>query len=139
MGFFLEFDAPSDTVRVVFDAIVTTEDIGGNVHAALRTFVSEHPQCQGIADFSHVKQFDVPSHVIRDRARLPPAMPSGKLFVMVAPQDHIFGLSRMFASFADQSRPHIRVVRTMDEAYRLLEIRDPNFQPLQNGATGVSA
>jgi hypothetical protein len=138
MGFFLEFDAPSETVRVVFNETVSTADLAGSVYAALRAFVASHPHCQAIADFSGVKQFNVPSDLIRDRAAMPAAMPHGKLFVMVAPQDHIFGLSRMFASFADQTRPHIRVVRTMDEAYRLLEICEPHFQRIENGAAGVS-
>jgi hypothetical protein len=138
MGFFLSFDANNNTVKLTFDKVVTIADIAGDAYSALRSFVASQPSCKGIADFSHVSQVAASSDLIRGRARIPPAMPDGQLFVMVAPLDHIFGLSRMFATFADQTRPHIRVVRTMDEAYRLLEIREPNFQPIQSGATGAS-
>jgi hypothetical protein len=127
MGFFLEFDADNNTVKLTFEAIVTTTDIGGGAYSALRNFVSPRPPCKGIADFSHVKTVEVPSHTIRDRAKLPPAMPGGQLFVIVAPQDHVFGLSRMFTMLAEQTRPHIRVVRTVDDAYRMLGITAPKF------------
>jgi hypothetical protein len=132
MGFFLEFDEANNTVRLTFESTVTTEDIAGGAYSALRDFVQSRSACRGIADFSQVTSVDVPSRTIQSRAQLPPAMPSGKLFVIVAPEDHIFGLSRMFSLHAERTRPHIHVVRTMDQAYRLLGIESPNFSRIDS-------
>ena len=127
MGFFLEFDAENNTVRLSFEGIVTTADVGGGAYSALRAFVSSRPPCRGIADFSQVTTVEAPIHTIKERARLPPAMFGELMFVMVAPQDHVYGLSRMFSLLAEQTRPHLHVVRTMDEAYGLLGISSPRF------------
>jgi hypothetical protein len=133
MSFFLEFDAANNTVRLTFGATVTTEDIGGGAYSALRAFVKSRPPCKGIADFSGVKELKVPSHTIRERARFPRAMHGGQMFVIVAPQDHVFGLSRMFSLLADQTRPGLHVVRSLDEAYQLLGIQTPAFTRVSPG------
>jgi hypothetical protein len=127
MGFFLEFGDGNNTVKLSFETTITTADIGGGAYAALREFVAARPACKGIADFSHVTTVDVASQTIRERAKLPPAMPGAQLFVIVAPRDHVYGLSRMFAMMAEQTRPHVHVVRTMEDAYRMLEITKPQF------------
>jgi hypothetical protein len=132
MGFFLEFDATNNTVKLTFEATVTTADIGGGAYSALRDFVATRPPCKGIADFSHVTVVEVADHIIRDRAKLPPAMSGGQLFVIVAPRDHVYGLSRMFATLAEQTRPHVQVVRTMDDAYRMLGIASPQFSRVES-------
>jgi hypothetical protein len=132
MGFFLEFDEVNNTVRLTFQNTLTTEDINGGAYSALRAFVESRPDCKGIADFSQVTSVDVASRIIQSRARLPPAMPNGKMFVIVAPDDHLFGLSRMFSLHAESTRPHIHVVRSMDQAYRLLGIESPNFGRIEN-------
>ncbi len=52
------------------------------------------------------------------------------MFVIVAPGDLVYGLSRMFAVLGEETRPNLRVVRTMQEAYSLLEIVSPQFSPI---------
>ncbi len=128
MGFFLEFDAANNTVKLTFEATVTTMDIGGGAYSALRDFVASGFSCRGIADFSQVTTVEAPGSMIRNRAKLPPAMPGGELFIIVAPRDHVYGLSRMFAMMAEHTRPHVHVVRTLDEAYRMLGITTPQFR-----------
>ena len=127
MGFFLEFDDANNTVKLTFETAITIADIGGGAYSALRDFVASRPPCKGIADFSQVTTVEVPGHTTRDRAKLPPAMHGEQMFVIVAPQDHVYGLSRMFAMMAEQTRPHVHVVRTLDDAYRMLGIRAPRF------------
>jgi hypothetical protein len=55
----------------------------------------------------------------------------GEKFIIVAPQDHVFGLSRMFSMLAEETRPHVTVVRTMEEAYCLLDIEEPQFHRIK--------
>jgi hypothetical protein len=127
MGFFLEFDAPNNTVRLTYEATVTQEDIGGKVYAALTAFVTDRPPCKGIIDLTHVTSFEASNDIVKERTRLPSAVPGGLMRVFVAPKDHLYGLSRMFSLMASETRPNLHVVRTMDEAYALLEIQVPQF------------
>ena len=50
--------------------------------------------------------------------------------VIVVPIDFIFGLARMFQMLGEKTRPDLHVVRTLDEAYRLLQIESPEFRPV---------
>ncbi|MGA7629472.1 MAG: hypothetical protein WCB11_01815 [Terriglobales bacterium] len=43
------------------------------------------------------------------------------------PQIFIYGLARMFQILGEKSRPELQVVRTMEEAYQLLGVEDPEF------------
>ena len=61
---------------------------------------------------------------------LPPAYGLGQTVVFVAPRDVVYGLSRMFVSVGEKSRPKAYVVHTMEEAYRLLEVESPQFSPI---------
>jgi hypothetical protein len=50
--------------------------------------------------------------------------------VVVAPQDFLFGMMRMLQILSEEARPELHVVRTLDEAYRLLRIESPEFSPI---------
>ena len=50
--------------------------------------------------------------------------------VAVAPQDLLFGMIRMLQIRSEKTRPELHVVRTMDEAYRLLLVESPEFSPV---------
>jgi hypothetical protein len=55
---------------------------------------------------------------------------TGYMRVAVASQDFLFGMMRMLQILSEQSRPELHVVRTMDEAYRLLQVESPEFNPV---------
>lgn len=48
------------------------------------------------------------------------------------PRDFIYGLARMFQILTEETQPELRVVRTMEEAYRLLEVSSPEFEPVHD-------
>ena len=50
--------------------------------------------------------------------------------VFVAPKDLIYGMARMFQILGEATRPDLPVVRTMDEAYSLLQVESPEFSPV---------
>jgi hypothetical protein len=50
---------------------------------------------------------------------------------MVVPQDYRFGMMRMFQILSELTRPDFQVVRTLDEAYRLLRVESPEFGPIE--------
>jgi len=39
-------------------------------------------------------------------------------------------MMRMLQILSEESRPELHVVRTMDEAYRLLLVKSPEFSPV---------
>jgi hypothetical protein len=50
--------------------------------------------------------------------------------IIVAPQTDAFGLTRMFQTLGERARPNLQVVRTLDDALRVLGIQSPHFEPL---------
>ncbi|MGB8011364.1 MAG: hypothetical protein WCF68_07110 [Terriglobales bacterium] len=129
---------PSLTIVVDFDAknnILRGTLAGSMTGAALLDFytaagkyIASHQPCRGILDFSQVTDFEVSSDAIRQVAAAAPVFPSGNMRIMVIPQTFIFGLARMFQILTEKTRPELQVVRTMEEAYRLLQVESPEFQ-----------
>ena len=49
------------------------------------------------------------------------------VLLFIASTDLEFGLARIFVILTEELRPNRHVVRTMEEAYKLLGITDPQF------------
>jgi len=86
-----------------------------------------------IMDFSKVASFNVSSQTVRDLARRPPVMPGSQPRFLVAPFIQIYGLARMFQQYGSEERPQLHVVRSLDEAYALLGVPEPQFEPVGEG------
>jgi len=129
VGFTLEFDGKNGVVRLTLDGILTDE-ILSNSYAALAKFVSSHGPCRAISDATKVTKFYVSSAAVRELARSAPAVPVGYMRVFVAPRDELYGMARMFQILGDKTRPDLHVVRTLEDAYRLLKIEAPEFVPV---------
>jgi hypothetical protein len=84
----------------------------------------------GIWDFSDVTEFEISNAAIRQAAVTRPIIASGYMRVIVASHDFMFGMMRMLQLLSEESRPELRVVRTMDEAYRWLLVDAPDFSPV---------
>jgi len=98
----------------------------------LREVISELAPEKSLADFSPVTSLHVPSGTVSSLAHLRPAYPAHVPKVIVAPQDHLFGLARMFQIVGAEARPNLHVVRTMAEACKLLGIEEePQFERLK--------
>jgi hypothetical protein len=70
--------------------------------------------------------------VIRRLAAAPPTLrSSAEVWILVIQKDVIYGLARMFQILTETNGNscELQVVRTMDEAYRLLEVKSPEFRP----------
>lgn len=82
-----------------------------------------------IADFSPVMSADISSDAVRQLAAAPP-LPTAAVRILVSPKDSVYGMARMFQILGEQTRPNFHIVRTMDEAYSLLQVKAPEFSPL---------
>ncbi len=131
MALLVEFDAKNNILRGTLDGRMTGA-ILLDFYTRAAKYMASRPPCRGILDFSKVTHFEVSSAAIRQVAAAPPAFPAGYLRVLVIPRDVIYGLARMFQILTEETRPELRVVRTMDEAYRLLEVTSPEFRPVND-------
>ena len=128
MGFVVEFDAENNVLRGTLDGRVT-DAILFDCYTVAAGYAASHPQCRGIWNFSDVTEFEASSHAMRQVEERPPIIQAGYMRVIVASQDVPFGMMRMLQILSDKSRPELHVVRTLDEAYRLLLVESPKFSP----------
>jgi hypothetical protein len=129
MGCSFEFDAVNNILRYSWEGRLTDEVLLQG-DAAGRRLLASRPPCRGILDFSGITTVEASSATINRIASLPPAYGFGQAVILVAPKDVIYGLSRMFVMLGEESRPKAYVVRTMEEAYRLLGVDSPQFSPV---------
>jgi len=129
VGYSFEFDPVNNILRYCWEGNLTDEMlIEGD--AAGRRLLAAIPPGRGILDFSGVTKLDASSQAIKGIASKPPAYGVVQSVVLVAPGDVAYGLSRMFATLGERTRPGMYVVRTVEEAYRLLKIESPQFRPI---------
>jgi len=129
VGFILEFDAKNAVLRATVDGVVTDEGLV-DCNATVARYYASHPPCRGIVDFSKVTKFEVSSETIRRLASGTPAIPTENVRVLVTPTDVVYGMARMFQVLGEKTRPDLHVVRTLEEAYKLLQLKSPEFGPV---------
>jgi len=125
----LSFD-PGRRVLLVRLGTELTRPALEDMQAAVGRFVAAHGPCPGIIDLSAVDKIDVSSEFIAALARRG-AVLAGHKRVLVAPQDEIFGLSRMFGLHQAATGDEPTIVRTLQRAYDVLGIDTPDWQPVK--------
>ena len=128
MNIVVDFDPKNNILRATLEGAMTGA-ILLELYARATKYLESHPPCRGILDFSQVTDFEVSSNAIKQVAASPPVIPAGYMRVLVIPQIFIYGLARMFQILGERNRPELQVVRTMEEAYALLGVIDPDFLP----------
>jgi hypothetical protein len=124
-----KFDATHRVLLLRVEGQFTEEVVRSN-QASIRKYSTATGARAAIFDLSGVSEFVLSKKFIHSLAREEPSMPASHPLVIVAPSTHGFGLSRMFQSLGDQTRPLLQVVRTMDEALSVFGIPSPHFEPL---------
>lgn len=132
MEFKFEFDEQNRILLSRFEGRLTDESAAEFYQAAWKHAAANDAHA-GIVDFSSTTEFAISSEVIRQLARSKTPLPNAiqRPRVIVAPQTHAFGLFRMFQIEGEHTRPLLRVVRTMDEAFAALGVQSPHFEPLE--------
>jgi hypothetical protein len=130
MSYRFEF-APKDRVlRCSFDGLVTDESLK-EYYGQVGKYVAHTKSRAGILDLSNVTSFEASLETVRSLARSSPAMVDVSMpRFIVAPAPHVFGIARMFQELGEDSRPGLLVLRTLDDAYAVLGVKDPEFEPL---------
>lgn len=137
MDYDLQYD-PTHRVLLILMGRVVTQASALAAYNAVRRFIATTGPCSAIADLSGIESVKVPGRFVQSLASMPRAIPAGNRLVLVAPQTVIYGLSRMFHLFRDETEDYA-VVRTFDEACALLALATPDFRTVDDGLHFSSA
>ena len=130
MPYQIDFDSMNRILRARFEGRVTDDDLKSGYRFGQEN-VTRFDPLFGITDFSGVTTVAFSAQTMRDLARTKPIMPnSSRPVVFVAPSPDLFGMARLFELEGAEARPNLHVVRTPAEAYRVLNIRNPQFVPV---------
>jgi len=130
MSLRFEFAPGPRVLRAVFEGVLDDEGIR-HAYEQVRRYVRAIEPAIGIWDMSGVSSLKVSPDIIREIGRTPPSMgPVTAPRCIVAPSDLVFGMARMFQAIGDANRPQLHVVRSLQEAYELLKIAAPTYEPV---------
>ncbi len=128
--FKLLFDPRNRVLLTRLSGIYTQDDLVVRDRAVAR-FVARHGLMRGIMDFSAVDAIAVPIDRLVRRAHEPPLLP-GQARVIVAPGGAAYEMNRvMIAHQLYVRKVEPLLVRTIDEAYRALDMSRPAFETVE--------
>ena len=112
-------------LRIDPQARIVYSTLSGNIElddlirqvAAIRAHPQFDPEFNELIDLSAVTSFNVSSEDVRRLAGRDSSFSPSADRVLVATQDLVFGLARMFQTFSADRRPRFTVVRSLSEAY----------------------
>jgi hypothetical protein len=117
----LLIDKTSRIVYSTFHGRVTDEDLLSQIEA-IRKHPDFSPDLREVVDFSGVVAFAASANTVTRIASQESLYHRNARRIIVASEDLVFGLARMFQMRGEDKRPNLEVVRTLDEAKRLLGI-----------------
>ena len=130
MPYRFEFDKEHRILRACIEGITEDAEIT-RFRAETTKLISDLQPAAFLMDFSDTKKYEVSSEIVRTIGRTPPALPHVQIpVILVAPAAHIFGMSRMFQITSEEKRPWVRVVKSSEEAFKLLQLETASFDPL---------
>lgn len=112
-------DATQKIVLVQFTGEVKDADLIG-IPIATKAHPLFDPSFSEIVDFSAATGGSVSTFAVHTLAQRTSIYDRSSKHVVVAPQAHAFGLTRMYQVYARETRPNLEIVRTLDEAYASL-------------------
>jgi hypothetical protein len=130
MPYQFDYDSTNRILRGRLDGCVT-DDVLKEYYRAAAGYAAQLDPLKGITDFSAVTSFEASAQTVRELARSTPVIPDvNRVRVIIAPADHVFGMARMFEMTGENTRPLNHVVRKLSEAWAVLGVHDPKFEPL---------
>jgi hypothetical protein len=124
------FDHTNRILRALFEGRVTDDELK-EVYRFGQAHVAHFDPRAGITDFSAVTTVAFSAETIRELATSTPIRQDpSRPVLFVAPTPHLYGMSRMFEMLGAESRPNLHVVRTLEEAYAVLNVQEPQFEPV---------
>lgn len=129
MGVFLSLDKSNQVLFIRFEGAVT-DDVFLDRYRIVREWIAAHGFVSNISDFTDVTSFQVTAQAIGQLAAHSPLVPDSFQRIVVAPQDQVFGMTRMFEMLGSPTRDRVHIVRTVAEAFNLLGVEATDFRPV---------
>jgi hypothetical protein len=124
--FVLSFHEKHRVVLARFSGIVSSEDLT-RLDRALEALIAREGFVRGVFDFSAIEASAVPQSFLVAYARLPQVLLAQER-VIVAPQQDVYELARAYAiQQRDFGNMEPKVVRALEDAYRLLGVDEAGF------------
>lgn len=125
----LFYDSERNILLTQFSGELNEQNLDA-MTAAVQEFMQQHGLCHGLLDYTDVTSINLSAQFVMQRAEKK-SMAYGMTRVFVAPSDLNYAWCRMFQITQDVTHgdaPH--VVRSMREAYAILNIDTDNFAPV---------
>src|SRR5579883_2925995 len=106
MPYHFDFDPVNRILRCRVEGVLG-EEVLKECYAVTRKYLAIALPDAGVFDLSAVTSFEISARTVRLHAELPPAVPDTSLpRFIVAPNDTIFGMARMFQLLGEATRPN---------------------------------
>jgi hypothetical protein len=132
MAYHFHFDADNRIILCTFEGDFTDWEMFGAVDTFRNSYWPRYGSAHVIGDHTRTTNVSITADGVRRIVRLTPMVPDGRVVVSVCPQDALYGMIRMYQLRSIDTQPHMRVVRTMDEALKLIGVQSPQFSPVQH-------
>ena len=130
MPYTFDFDSANRILRCSLSGGVNDQILKDFFQAGSRHAVHTKPAA-GVVDLSGVTSFEVSTPAIKALAKSMPVLHVPDLHrIVIAPSPGIYGMMRMFEMEGEATRPGLQVVRSEREAWAILAVRNPHFDPL---------
>jgi hypothetical protein len=127
--FILAFDGKHKVLRSTIVGVLSS-DLLGAWTLAMVGFTALHGPSHGLIDFSRVEAIAVPLSRLASHGRQPQISPGWER-VIVAPRTDLREWASTYSEYQSSAGHHPPVIVTsMEEAHRVLELTDPEFEPV---------
>lgn len=132
MPYNFDFDLSNGILRCRLEGRVTDELLRNFFRAGAALARRTHPAA-GVIDLSGVTTFEVSAQTLRELSKVPPVLTDSRLRrVVIAGSPDVYGMMRMFELEGQEVRPDVHVVHSEQQAWAILGVENPQFQPVDN-------
>jgi len=125
-----DFDPTNRILRFCLKGRITDEAMR-DLYEGMREPAHRTQPEAGVLDTSTVTSFEVSSCVISELAAASPIMPNPDFpRVVIAPSPNVYGMMCLFVKHGNGTRRNLHVVRGDSEAWAILGVENPQFEPL---------
>jgi hypothetical protein len=131
--FTLLFEHHHRVMMTRYSRIYSWDDIS-EIDAFLASFVAEHGYVRNILDFTDVEAIAITHQRLLARGKKIRTNPGQARVIVAPPEREIYELYRDYAEAQFLiGNGEMKIVHTLTEAFRLLKLRSPQFEPLFTG------
>lgn len=131
-----EFDPTNSILQGSFEGFVSKQDVRNYYQTAVNHVAQLSPHTY-VIDVSAVTSTTASTGTILELTKLPPVLPNPtQPGFIVAARPAAYWLMRIYQAAARATRPNLHVVRKHTEAWEILGVVEPRFEPLLDGLNG---